>query len=171
MRLAKKQEEMRQRQDAAVTMRLAHEAHLAEARQQRHRARRAEIEAHNAATRAQSAERERLRRLAHDLLMEKGNRHIVYGLADPRSMQMKYVGITKCLQQRLEHHHSAANNPQAPVNFWVRELRDEGLQPFPVVLQCIESNLLEELHAVERLWIGRFDDLLNVNGQPDFEPE
>jgi len=154
-------------------MRLAYEAHLAEARQQKRNARRAEVEArHVAAVAKRGFERERLPRWKQDLLMEKGNRHIVYGLADPRTMQMKYVGITKRLGARLLLHNSAANNnPTAPVNFWVRGLLDEGLQPFPVVLQCVESNLLEELHAVERLWIGRFDGLLNVYGRSDFQQD
>lgn len=78
----------------------------------------------------------------------------VYGLADPETDAVRYVGRTSnirsvfrrdwtlspsgCLSDRLDHHMTAARRGDSrPVCVWLRSLLARGLRPHVVALRCV----------------------------------
>jgi hypothetical protein len=80
---------------------------------------------------------------------------IVYGLRDPRTGALKYVGMTRLrLQDRLRCHMSKANTKSRNrAAGWLRGLLAEGLQPVAEVLAVAANR--DELLYLERLHISR----------------
>jgi hypothetical protein len=80
---------------------------------------------------------------------------IVYGLRDPRTGTLKYVGMTRQrLHERLKCHMSKANTKSRNrAAGWLRGLLAEGLQPTAEVLAVAATR--DELLYLERLHISR----------------
>jgi hypothetical protein len=96
----------------------------------------------------------------------------VYGLADPRSGHLRYIGQTaRPLRERLNGHLSESSLNYCPAKGrWVRELFAAGLRP---EIFAIEEGVLYALrHKEEDFWIDYFAglgaDLLNFASEtPD----
>ena len=91
----------------------------------------------------------------------------IYGLFDPRTHELRYVGQTsKTLLMRLTGHlRTAAAGVQQSVAVWVRGLLDCGPRAFPEI-DLLEETAQEKADKAEQFWIGYFrmvgSELLNV---------
>lgn len=75
----------------------------------------------------------------------------IYGLQDPRTTELKYVGVTSNLGKRLrEHRHT---NRITRVTSWIKSLKKQHLDPQMFVIETVPD---EEWAEVERFWIGYF---------------
>ncbi len=83
----------------------------------------------------------------------------IYGLTDPRTDKVRYVGKTvTTTKQRLAGHISETRAGRASrKNAWIAGLLDAGLKPGIVVLATVDDG-----RKAEEEWISRFPDLLNV---------
>jgi len=88
-------------------------------------------------------------------LMAKLAQWTVYGMYDPRTCEVRYVGTTsRSLGSRLSEHMcraKAANSPQPGVSEWIRDLRDHGLRPeMRVLLNDLDEGTarIEETKAI-----------------------
>jgi hypothetical protein len=64
---------------------------------------------------------------------------IIYGLIDPRTNQLRYVGQTNNLQKRFKEHiyHSELKRSTTHKHNWIRGLVSEGLKPDIEVLDVV----------------------------------
>lgn len=96
----------------------------------------------------------------------------VYGLVDPVSLRIRYVGRTvQSLRARLNKHLAAKRT--AHVTSWITGLKRQGLDPVIVLLEVTAPDFLQ-LCAAERWWIayGRASgwDLVNHTKGGDGQP-
>lgn len=76
---------------------------------------------------------------------------IVYALIDPRSLLIRYVGVTARIVHRFsEHDHLDGRNPHK--DNWIRELSRAGVQYDIAILETRQT--YEELLSAERWWIA-----------------
>lgn len=75
---------------------------------------------------------------------------VVYGLIDPRTGQLRYIGKSTHLKRRLNVHNRAHGTGHRAN--WLRELVTAKLQPDVVVLESFESE--EAAYQAEIEWIG-----------------
>jgi hypothetical protein len=95
----------------------------------------------------------------------------IYGLYDPRTDELRYVGsTTHTLAERRAGHMSDVygSNPDRRKAFWLRELVDLGLKP---VIKAIESVPQDRREIRELFWIRHFKakgcELTNRKGMGD----
>lgn len=84
------------------------------------------------------------------------NKHYVYGLVDPTSSAICYIGYTSCTpEKRLGEHLEFARKSRSvsEKNIWLRSLQDEGKKPDIVILQIFED--AKDALLSEREWIER----------------
>lgn len=72
----------------------------------------------------------------------------VYGLFDPKTGQLRYVGHTRHLQRRLYQH---STKPHDAIADWVKSLRRRNLKPEIRVLEECEGDGVER----EQYWIRK----------------
>lgn len=94
----------------------------------------------------------------------------IYGLVDPRTEQIRYVGKTvEKLRRRLKSH-IVARNLKYPVNRWVKKLFDAGLRPDIFEIETVDACWQD----AEQFWISYFRcvgaDLLNLAPGGDWAP-
>ena len=64
--------------------------------------------------------------------------NVVYGMFDPRSGHLRYIGQTTNLRRRAGSHVSPSSIKSAtPKNDWIRELQRLGIAPEFCVLECV----------------------------------
>ena len=80
----------------------------------------------------------------------------VYILIDPRSHEIRYVGITISIKKRLEGHLRPHPKDQSYRARWVRKLLRLGMKPRMRVLQELPKR---SLGKAERYWIAHFKSL------------
>lgn len=74
----------------------------------------------------------------------------VYGLIDPRTGAVHYIGASKNLYKRVYSHWSNGTRAKA-VDDWFSDLRKNGLK-FEV--RILETTTVDRLEIAERLWIA-----------------
>jgi len=78
----------------------------------------------------------------------------IYGLFDPRNLELRYIGRTLHLDARLKQHIADARHGRdrnSHKNHWIRQLLNEDLVPAMEVLEeCTEDNWQES----EKAWIA-----------------
>lgn len=78
----------------------------------------------------------------------------IYGLHDPRTGELRYIGATKDVAHRLlVHLRRCSMRANSPKNIWLRELISHNLKPTALVLE--EANCAN-WRARERFWIARY---------------
>lgn len=79
------------------------------------------------------------------------NDTFIYGLIDPRTAEIRYVGRSRNPQLRLSGHLHSSRNPAygSAVCSWIRELFQEGLEPQMVLIE----NAGSEWQEAETRWI------------------
>lgn len=76
----------------------------------------------------------------------------IYGLVDPRTGMLRYVGVTRqTVKRRLTDHIKRSRNGEATYRSnWIRSVLDEGLEPQTIVLEVTEDR------DREIIWIAFF---------------
>lgn len=99
----------------------------------------------------------------------------IYGLVDPRTNGVRYVGQTNKRPEIRMRGHMCGGYPHqthSPASAWIRELRDKGLKPRVVELDYIKDEGPRNhplANQLEREWINKGValgwDLTNVSGR------
>jgi hypothetical protein len=84
------------------------------------------------------------------------SRNIIYGLVDPRSGQLRYIGKSTSGIRRVREHSypSFLKREQTHKTKWIRQLAEQGMTPNAVVVQELPD--AEGLYEAERGWIAYF---------------
>lgn len=85
----------------------------------------------------------------------------IYGLIDPRTGGVRYVGKANSPEQRLRSHIRDARRRNSPVHCWIRKLAENGQRPAITVLEWADG----DWRAAERRLIAQFraaGPMLNV---------
>jgi len=78
----------------------------------------------------------------------------IYGLIEPITGQIKYIGKTKqLLQKRLSAHISECNKSNTKKNTWLKSLKKNGLKP---KIEELDLVLESEWEFWEQYWISQF---------------
>jgi len=78
----------------------------------------------------------------------------IYGLIDPRTNCVRYVGKAKNTDQRFSNHWCpSGRSDKTPKGAWFRKLHRLGLKPLLVILDVVPE---EEWHQAEREWIAHY---------------
>ena len=82
----------------------------------------------------------------------KTNQNIthIYGLIDPRTNELRYVGKTTNLNRRIKEHINGCNKDTTHKNCWISELICDGLKPIMCVIDSINTTEWEfwEIHYI-----------------------
>lgn len=96
--------------------------------------------------------------------------YFVYGLTDPTTQKVHYIGRSSNPERRRKHHCYKANSEE--MGRWIRGLQAQGEEPTLVLLEGPVK--LEEARKLELAWIERGwrEDwpLLNAHSIPDDGP-
>ena len=74
----------------------------------------------------------------------------IYGLIDPRTEEIRYIGVTNNLTRRIREHKGDISHTHK--SYWIQELQREGLIPIIVTLEMTSSH--KDWEEVERRWIA-----------------
>lgn len=85
-------------------------------------------------------------------------KNVIYGLVDPRTNQLKYIGFAINPQERyLEHMKPRSRKAHTHKNHWLNQLVEQGLKPEQIILEVLsEASMLPE---AEQFWIEYFKSL------------
>lgn len=87
----------------------------------------------------------------------------IYALCHPESNEIRYIGKTNSLVNRMIQHKYTAYNKKGHFNKWKKKLYDSGLKPLCIVLEEVNKQDWEE---AETFWISYFNSfnarLLNL---------
>jgi len=84
----------------------------------------------------------------------------IYGLTDPRTKEVRYVGKTVDVVKRVKGHISLAQRTKRDPNSMVRWLREVEV-PGVTILEELESE--DNWQERERYWMNQFSNLVNVS--------
>lgn len=104
--------------------------------------------------------------------MTESGRPSIYGLADPRTGEVRYIGKANNPERRLKGHKREASRRRTPLYDWMRKLAAEGISP---QLLIIEADCVDWQEAERRLIAearARGDRILNLadGGEQPFCP-
>jgi len=83
------------------------------------------------------------------------NTAIIYALSDPRTHEIRYVGLTRNLRLRLNQHRCAKCD-NVHLRSWILSLRYAGMD---FIVNILEIPMLQVADESERRWISRFREL------------
>jgi len=89
---------------------------------------------------------------------------VIYGLADPRTNEVRYVGKTTDPRRRLYHHIYLAPVGTTHRDRWIVQLLAEGVKPTLMVLETVGG---ESWQVREREWIASLPRLTNISAGGD----
>jgi hypothetical protein len=93
----------------------------------------------------------------------------IYGLVDPRTQEVRYVGASvQPWRRRSEHLWEARSTSTTPKAVWLRDLLEAGLEP---ELRILAQTTRAAWREVEEAWIDRFPNLTNGGGNRPEAPE
>lgn len=76
----------------------------------------------------------------------------IYALKDPATMEIRYIGYTRDLTQRLlDHINSASDTCRFEKDQWICGLKRAGRYPIPEIL---ESGIAGDWRTAEQKWIS-----------------
>jgi GIY-YIG catalytic domain len=77
----------------------------------------------------------------------------IYCLRDPRTMDIRYVGVTENPVIRLRHHWCNTEGRETHRGRWIQQLRNAGSKP---IMEFLEENIpIEEWPEREMYWIAK----------------
>jgi len=74
----------------------------------------------------------------------------IYGLIDPYSFKVRYIGKTVRLKERLQNQLNEKSKTYR--SYWIQSLKAKGKKPIQVVLQTLENG--DDWQKAEIKWIG-----------------
>ena len=77
----------------------------------------------------------------------------IYTLEHPITKEIRYVGKTKNLEERLKNHINKAHNKNSHKTNWIESLKKKGLRPILKVVEEVPNN---EWRYWEKFWISIF---------------
>jgi predicted GIY-YIG superfamily endonuclease len=77
--------------------------------------------------------------------------YYVYELIDPRTNEIRYIGITARPEIRFTQHLNGINEPNGYKVEWIQELKEQGLLPEMRITETVDNK--EEARELERYWI------------------
>lgn len=80
-------------------------------------------------------------------------KNVVYGLFDPITKELRYIGYTSNQEKRFIHHCCVLNGTKEK-RIWISRLKKQGLKPIMKIIE--EYQTAEELPAAEEFWYGYF---------------
>lgn len=83
----------------------------------------------------------------------------IYGLKDPITNEIRYIGKSNNPKSRYSRHISNAKKPKTKCYCWIKGLIDENLKPILVILEEVDIN---EWGEKEDYWISQFHNLTNL---------
>ena len=85
----------------------------------------------------------------------------IYGLKDPRTNEIRYIGRTRYPERRLAFHLYSPTNPE--LGLWLAELQQENLKPYMEILETLGESVAEAEYQ-EVYWIQKYagKKLLNI---------
>lgn len=83
----------------------------------------------------------------------KETEHVIYGLIDPHTNLVMYVGYTSNLKARFSHHCSSSKHRSNAREIWVNDLLTQGTKPICSILERTDEQRWE---ASERHWINHY---------------
>lgn len=84
----------------------------------------------------------------------------IYGLVDPESNEIKYVGKTNNMKRRLyQHLQCRTDQKMTPVKSWIKSLLSKNNEPLMVVIEeCSDKTWMDR----EKFWIAKLPNLKNM---------
>lgn len=76
---------------------------------------------------------------------------VIYSLSDPITGEVRYVGATKNLKNRMVEHLRGRSRWDSGI--WIRSLKEKGLEPQPKILETVNQSQWQDK---EREWISKF---------------
>lgn len=78
----------------------------------------------------------------------------IYGLIDPETKQVRYIGRTRSLKTRLKGHLSKASRKITHRDCWIFSLKEKSTVPEMIVLEVLENYTWQSSYDAERSWIS-----------------
>jgi GIY-YIG catalytic domain/NUMOD3 motif len=92
--------------------------------------------------------------LAFNTLYQVNGLAYIYALSDPRTKEIRYVGKTFDLKQRLwQHQHDVKKGLNTKKTGWIKSLLKDGYWPTIEELESFPENEFEQWQEAERFWI------------------
>lgn len=79
---------------------------------------------------------------------------LIYGLLDPRTRMVRYIGKSTTGMSRPNQHRRKRDTDRTHCANWVRELQRVNFDFETTILETVEPGLLERLSQTERWWIA-----------------
>ena len=96
--------------------------------------------------------------------MEESNVSYIYGLVDPRTNEIRYIGKADNFKKRLSEHLRPANLKMGGhKNHWIKQLLSINLEPEIIILEIVDS---KNCYEKEKEWI-RFYGRENLTNDTD----
>jgi hypothetical protein len=91
--------------------------------------------------------------------------YIVYGLKDPSTKEIKYVGLSTNIDSRYKLHisQSKTNQPKSDKDNWICTLLNNGLKPELITLKKFVCDNRIEAQNMETKWIKEYPNCFNKN--------
>ncbi len=84
----------------------------------------------------------------------------IYGLIDPRTSKIRYIGKTRDTEKRLRKHiNETKRGATNHKHNWIRQLLEQGLIP---IIEVLEETTNDDWEEREKEWIAQTDDLTNM---------
>jgi hypothetical protein len=80
----------------------------------------------------------------------------VYTLSDPRTQQIRYVGISKQPETRLRQHIACTDRRHSHTSRWIKTLKEAGVRP---KMDVIEETNEAEWPQREKYWIAHYKEV------------
>lgn len=91
---------------------------------------------------------------------------VVYGLVDPRTCAIRYIGQSvRGMARAAEHRWPSSSCENTRKLRWVKALLAAGKEPVPILLEECETKA--ELDEAERRWIAKIPNLTNMTAGGD----
>ena len=85
--------------------------------------------------------------------------HYIYGLIDPETNEIRYIGKTNDPKRRLDKHINECFKENTPKGNWICELKDKNLIPSMVIL---DQTSYDELNKLEKEYIKKYKKIGNL---------
>lgn len=97
----------------------------------------------------------RIKRFNENIEEEVKQTYYIYTLTDPTDGEVKYIGKTKDIKDRLWRHTGPSNLKSLwiPKNKWIQWLKKQDLKP---IIEILEETDAEHVDACEIYWISQF---------------